>query len=116
MSSNTSDDEEQYEQKWQCEICKTALFDTYDETLEHEKNCGVINIRYEEGKELGLTLVCNRKNDNPSVSISSKSIIFTLANYINASVAKTLLSLNNWDDLDDSCNAIYGILEGRIYL
>ena len=103
MSSNTSNDEEQYEQKWQCDLCKTALFDTYDEALEHEKNCGVINIRYEEGKELGLTLVCNRKNDNPSVSISPVSIIFTLANYINASVAKTLLCLSTWDDMDDSC-------------
>ena len=63
MSSNTSDDEEQYEQKWQCDLCKTALFDTYDEAIEHEQNCGVINIRYEDGNNLGLTLVCNRKDD-----------------------------------------------------
>jgi len=102
MSSNTSDDEEQYEQKCQCDICKTAIFDTYDEAMEHEQNCVVVSIRYEDGKNLGLTLVRNRKDDNPSVSISPVSIIFTLANYINASVAKTLLCLNTWDDLDDS--------------
>jgi len=89
-------------QRWHCCVCKTAIFDTYDEALEHEQNCDrVVDISYEEGKKLGITLVCNRKDDNSSVSICSKSVIFTVANYIYASVAKTVLCLNTWDDIDD---------------
>ena len=107
-----------YRTQWQCDICNTAKFDTYDEALEHEQNClgvnngealehdeqnyeVIIDIGYEEGKILGF-LLCYRNNNPSTIYLSPKSSVLTLSHYIKTSVARELLCLSTWDDIDDA--------------
>ena len=89
-------------QRWCCEVCKTAKFDTYDEARQHEEYCRVIhiNIGYEEGKKLGLDLMVD---DEKEFYICHESAMNVLVRDIKSSVAKELLCLNSWDDMDDEC-------------